>query len=1041
MPSMERIQGVPHVLKGDRYGHKHSLSNPQIQNCMDSNAVAVVQKTKRICKRCNGVITENSLKALGNYYHEYCLVCHDCGASCKPKFFPYELPETSQVVILCQKDYFTRNKLLCHVCKKPLSGVYYSTFDKLYDEEHFCCTLCGVKCKVSSCFHYNYELYCKYHFLKYFSNRCKGCNYPISDQYIEFPRGGEIYCWHPECYGIHKYWHVNMPPEAVGVPTLPMCEIGNHRDIKDMNPSREEMEKYTETLTGIICKTWNVLYRFEEETASCISDMFQYLTSYDQFKGVDSTALFVLKLECLFKALDSLETIGKYTRNKHSNNYNGISALSAPELDANEDMNLKYSKFPRNLCMKIMIYLQLLRKLGTASQEKEVNVGSFMSVITSIAHLLKLIVRYGLFNALEHNKTVHTSNALIKFLREIKKNENYQRQPFDYINVTINATDSCNECEKYVQEECIQFRDARWHIGCFKCSNCDKHIELHDIDAASYNVATKLVYCARCAIDVPEAKNGFKQVSKLSQLIFLLKIAVVRSRIVMALQMKNQEAVQRTNSIKETMSMQQTYIRTLNDIKRLRSGRKCVRITNNQQDARKSRVLETAEMDVNNSAKRPNDSSLVIETESTKASESNNPMMFNGQKTLTLDDISRIVAAEQARELRPNAFTHFMRIKESDDENTTFVSKKSGVYYSELSPERFHRLQLIALALLSTGKIGFNVNESTINTLIPPNPKSPTTSGGFWNKLFKGRDSKATKHKKVFGTALEIVCERWGVDSDLSSGPAKIRIPIVVDELVSGLRQMDMSVEGIFRKNGNIRRLKELTAAIDEFPSEVPDLTKENAIQLSALLKKFLRELPIPLLTFKLYDLWIQAAKLESELDGKRIFPLLFTLLPASHRNVAEVLFSFLHWTSSFSHVDNQIGSKMDIHNLSTVIAPNILYQEFSNSTTQNNTPGVIHNSYNDAFAQNEGEDYFLAIETVDFLINNNEDLSMVPMFMSTLLNQIEELNLVDFQSIRKHINNMIEEGKINFKDFVQQDSIQVKKAASVTKMRDVTNN
>ena len=65
-----------------------------------------------------------------------------------------------------------------------------------------------------------------------------------------------------------------------------------------------------------------------------------------------------------------------------------------------------------------------------------------------------------------------------------------------------------------------------------------------------------------------------------------------------------------------------------------------------------------------------------------------------------------------------------------------------------------------------------------------------------------------------------------------------------------------MSVEGIFRKNGNIRRLKDLTETIDRDPSSV-DLSQDNAVQLAALLKKFLRDLPDPLMTFKLHRLLI----------------------------------------------------------------------------------------------------------------------------------------------------------------------------------------
>lgn len=70
------------------------------------------------------------------------------------------------------------------------------------------------------------------------------------------------------------------------------------------------------------------------------------------------------------------------------------------------------------------------------------------------------------------------------------------------------------------------------------------------------------------------------------------------------------------------------------------------------------------------------------------------------------------------------------------------------------------------------------------------------------------------------------------------------------------MQSTDMSIEGIFRKNGNIRRLKDLTEAIDRDPSSV-ELTQDNPVQLAALLKKFLRDLPDPLMTFKLHRLFI----------------------------------------------------------------------------------------------------------------------------------------------------------------------------------------
>lgn len=66
---------------------------------------------------------------------------------------------------------------------------------------------------------------------------------------------------------------------------------------------------------------------------------------------------------------------------------------------------------------------------------------------------------------------------------------------------------------------------------------------------------------------------------------------------------------------------------------------------------------------------------------------------------------------------------------------------------------------------------------------------------------------------------------------------------------------LDMSVEGIFRKNGNIKRLNATMEAIDRDPSSV-DFTQDNPVQLAALLKKFLGNLPEPLMTFKLHRLF-----------------------------------------------------------------------------------------------------------------------------------------------------------------------------------------
>ena len=89
----------------------------------------------------------------------------------------------------------------------------------------------------------------------------------------------------------------------------------------------------------------------------------------------------------------------------------------------------------------------------------------------------------------------------------------------------------------------------------------------------------------------------------------------------------------------------------------------------------------------------------------------------------------------------------------------------------------------------------------------------------------------------------------------------------------------------------------------------------------------------------------------------RRVLHLTCCLLPKVHRDTMEVLFSFLNWVSSFHTIDAESGSKMDIHNLATVVAPNILYSNSKNPDMDSS---------------------FLAIEAIHVLIECNESMCEV---------------------------------------------------------------
>jgi hypothetical protein len=77
-----------------------------------------------------------------------------------------------------------------------------------------------------------------------------------------------------------------------------------------------------------------------------------------------------------------------------------------------------------------------------------------------------------------------------------------------------------------------------------------------------------------------------------------------------------------------------------------------------------------------------------------------------------------------------------------------------------------------------------------------------------------------------------------------------------------------------------------------------------------------------------------------------------------------EVVFSFLFWVATFSHLDEDTGSKMDLHNIATVITPNVLYAK-----AKDGSPMM--------------EDSFSAIEVVKCLIDNTEQFCQVTFVQS----------------------------------------------------------
>lgn len=1018
-------------------------------------------RKQKICSKCQKPIIGNLVRALDAVYHVDCFTCYDCGKQCYNKFFSMDLPSSvdpNKLVAspLCEYDYFKRLDVICYLCDSAIRGSYITALGHKYHPEHFYCDICHKLFDSDDYYSNNDKIYCHYHYSQLYAFKCAGCHSAILKQYVELHRGDIDQQWHPECFMVHKFWNIDITVDYVGLGLKSLDNVRNSKSSDALLKAENSLEKLTVDI-------WCTLSEFEESCAYCISEMLHSATTFEKDRAIACAAHLVLKIETLFKAIDSVQRFTKKI------------GINLPVDDSNKN-NIQLNTEPRLLSSKILHYLTFSREITPEKLNDTKNSQDLLSLISALAHYIKLISRTGILMVLEANKLANSVRPTDIFLREISLSSKVNRDEtskFPYLEgMTPRTKDSCESCHKSIEEGCAAWYgniggtpvNKRWHFSCLSCSKCRRSIQPTDsLKEIGFNVNKNAVLCASCASQDVDAVSGFKDVSKLLQLVFILKIALLRSRIALS---KSQ-----AETPKKSLLINDDYDKQVNDITRRRSIREGRELQNANQEIQKFKVVGApvgnaagVSQDANTASDgedklgRLNSTKRYLSRHGSAASSTNkqginiqvdgiptanalmtSKMLLN-EKSLTLDDIPRIVSTEQAREYRPNAFRYqkrnfspaFANLPKSKSVNkheNTFKEKPKVLNDNDNTPleqidndnnndketklepvRRYSDLNAIghdyirhisAFVLYDLLKDQYNISLENCLSIVAETKKS-SSSSSFWGKLFgskdKERNTSNTKEFKsgsattsvtgngVFGSPLETVVKNYGTDSDLGVGESRLRIPSLVDELIHAMKKQNLSAEGVFRLNGNIKRLRTLVEELDGKHGK-PDavlqkmkLSEETPIQLAAILKKFLRDLPDPLMTFKLYDIFIlsqggSATEASAEsLQKEKILKIAYSLLPKANRDLAEVLLSFLAWVATFAYLeegDGNSGSKMDTHNLATVLTPNILYQCIE---VVKPTPFSLINQ-NNGFEQSQ----FLAIEVIHEMIQNNDDMSVIP--------------------------------------------------------------
>ncbi|CAI2165180.1 13714_t:CDS:10 [Funneliformis geosporum] len=894
------------------------------------------------CAKCGLLIVGQFVRALGGTYHLECFKCQDCGTIVAAKFFPIDGLEGKQHP-LCERDYFRRLNLICEKCGGALRGSYITALDKKYHIEHFTCSACPtVFGPQDSYYEHDGQVYCHYHYSTRFAVKCTGCQTAILKQFVEINRNSIDEHWHPECYMIHKlhaFLYLTHEEDLINLIDGCTYDKQGSENVDQPEPeisSPEELKNQQKAMEEKVYNIWTVLSTFEEMSAACISDMLIHVSNGSYFNGVKMAEKFINHVEILFSAIDDLEA----------------------QLIKASGQGLQHNREAKMLCKKIVNFFSLLSNTQETDVRRLGITQELLSLVTGLAHYLKILIRIALTGALKLERDFENSTAIGQFLNKLSELTNKGSQQDKETNVDGEATsDLCHACRITVEEECYKYGHYRWHIGCLRCSGCSRELRTIFKDA-SFNQITEMAFCPRDTNE--QSAKGFQRKDESQN---PSAIDVNRGRK----DQKSEVGIVRRDSMLKSYSSGDNYD-PLNktDIKRMKSVHMDRKLSTSARIATRSRIIEQESEPSTSSI--PDDSAKdklarapsqhhvkIVQDQVFDLQTQENRIKFDSQnEAITLADISALAAASMAE-----------NIPDDKANNESRRNSRSKSYLSELSALEYFIVKHVAvLAMEQLLKEHFSLEE--LLDLIG------LKKANFWTKFvtsIKPAEKKPVKKKGTFGVALDILVERYGIDSVLGAGPGRIRVPSFVDDSISAMKTMDMSVEGIFRKNGNIRRLKDLSEAIDKNPSAV-NLSEDNPVQVAALMKKFLRDLPDPLLTFKLHKIFITSQKLQNEADRKKILHLACCLLPKINRDTMEVLFIFFKWVASFSHVDEETGSKMDLHNLATVITPNILYSKSKDPTK---------------------DDSFLAIEAVHSLLKYQDDFWVV-CYGDFILNQIRYL-------------------------------------------------
>lgn len=146
--------------------------------------------------------------------------------------------------------------------------------------------------------------------------------------------------------------------------------------------------------------------------------------------------------------------------------------------------------------------------------------------------------------------------------------------------------------------------------------------------------------------------------------------------------------------------------------------------------------------------------------------------------------------------------------------------------------------------------------------------------------------------------------------------------PMVVDMCIREIESRGLKSEGLYRISGFSDSVEEVKTSFDK-DGEKTDISAkayEDINIITGALKMYLRELPVPVISYDAYPRFIEAAKLSDPEKKLEAFREALALLPESHSETLKYLMAHLKRVTQ-----NEKFNLMNVENLAIVFGPTLM--------------------------------------------------------------------------------------------------------------------